>query len=370
MKKKSVRKISKKKLPVPKMTTRSTELISEELFDDIHALIESRRNHIAQALRTELVKLYWSIGDRIRRKLLKEKRAGYGKENVQTLSGKLSMEYGRRGYSKSNIFNMIRLSEVFPEPKIFQTLSGKLGWSHFLEIIYLSDDLQRDFYAEMCRIGHWSVRELRENINSMLFERTALSRKPAKLVKQELQKLRDESELTPDLVFREPYLLDFLGMQDTYSEKDFESAIIRNMENVLMEFGDGFTFVARQKRIRIGNQDYYLDLLFFHRKLRRMVAVELKIGKFQAADKGQMELYLRWLEKHEKQKDEETPLGLILCADKSDEHIELLQLEKSGIRVATYLTGLPPRSLLQKKLQEAIVQAREKYPSEGEQLEI
>jgi predicted nuclease of restriction endonuclease-like (RecB) superfamily len=233
-----------------------------------------------------------------------------------------------------------------------------LGWSHFVEIIPLKDELQRDFYAEMCRVERWSVRTLRQKIGGMLFERTALSRKPGELAKQELAALRDEDKLTPDLVFRDPYFLDFLGLKDTYNEKDLEAAILREMEAFILELGVGFTFLARQKRITVDDTDYYLDLLFFHRKLRRLVAIELKMGKFRAADKGQMELYLRWLEKYEQQEKEESPIGLILCAGKSEEHVELLQLERSGIRVAEYMTELPPRDLLRKKLHEAIILAR------------
>jgi hypothetical protein len=160
------------------------------------------------------------------------------------------------------------------------------------------------------------------------------------------------------LVFRDPYFLDFLGLKDTYSEKDIEAAILRELENFILELGAGFTFVARQKRITVDNEDYHIDLLFYHRKLRRLVVIDLKLGKFQASDKGQMELYLRWLEKYEQQPGEESPVGLILCAGKSEEHVELLQLSKSGIRVAAYLTELPPRKLLQKKLHEAVVLAK------------
>lgn len=288
---------------------------------------------------------------------MQKRRAGYGEEIVQTLSGKLTESYGR-GYSKSNLFNMIRIVQVFPDFEIIQTLSQQLGWSHFLEIMYLPNAMQRDFYAEMCRIERWSVRELRKKIDGMLFERTALSKKPTKLIKHELRNLRDKDLLTPDLVFHEPYYLDFLGVKDTYSENDLESAILRELESFILELGDGFTFVARQKRMTVDKRDYFLDLLFYHRKLHRLVAIELKLGNFQAADKGQMELYLRWLEKHEQQKNEETPIGLILCAGKSDEHIELLQLGKSGIRVATYLTELPPRKLLQKRFHQAIAKSR------------
>jgi predicted nuclease of restriction endonuclease-like (RecB) superfamily len=199
---------------------------------------------------------------------------------------------------------------------------------------------------------------LRQRIGSMLFERTALSRKPEMLVEQELAKLREEDALTPDLVFRDPYFLNFLGLKNVYSENDLEEAILREMEQFILELGAGFTFVARQKRIVIDSEDFYLDLLFYHRKLRRLVAVELKLERFKAADKGQMELYLRWLEKHDMEPGEETPIGLILCAEKGDERVELLQLDKSGIRVASYLTELPPRQLLRRKLHETMIVAR------------
>ena len=241
-----------------------------------------------------------------------------------------------------------------------------MGWSHFIEIIPLKNDLQRDFYAEMCRVEQWSVRRLREKIGGMLFERTALSKKPVSLARLELAALRTEDKLTPDLVFRDPYFLDFLGLKGAYSEKDLEAAILKELESFILELGVGFGFVARQKRITVDDEDYYLDLLFFHRKLRRLVAVELKLGKFRAADKGQMELYLRWLEKHEKEPGEGPPIGLILCADKSDEHVELLQLGKSGIRVAAYLTELPPRKLLQQKLHSALTLARKRLEEKAE----
>ena len=261
---------------------------------------------------------------------------------------------------------MIQFTQVFKDEQNVATLSRNLGWSHFVEIIPLKDELQRNFYAEMCRVERWSVRQLRQKINGMLFQRTALSKKPTRLVKEELTALREQNKITPDLVFRDPYFLDFLGLKDTYSEKDLEEAILRELESFILEFGIGFTFVARQKRITVDDEDYYIDLLFYHRTLRRLVAIELKLGKFKAADKGQMELYLRWLEKYEQQSGEGSPIGLILCADKSDEHVELLQLSKSGIRVAAYLTELPPRTLLQKKLHEAITLAKAQIETKRE----
>lgn len=258
---------------------------------------------------------------------------------------------------------MSQLAEAFPDEQIIYTLSREVSWSHFVEILPLKDQLRRDFYTEMSRIERWSVRTLRQKIGGMLYERTALSNKPDTLIKRELRALREDDRPTPDLIFRDPYFLDFLGLKDTYSEKDIETAILRELEKFLLELGAGFTFVARQKRITVDDEDYYLDLLFYNRKLRRMVAVELKLDKFKPAYKGQMELYLRWLEKYEQEPVEESPIGLILCAGKSEEQIELLQLSESGIRVAAYLTELPPRELLRQKLHEAMMLARARLES-------
>jgi len=261
---------------------------------------------------------------------------------------------------------MIQFAEVFPNKEIVVSLIRQLSWTHFIALIPLKDDLQRDFYAEMCRIERWSVRTLRKKIDGMLYERTAISKKPDKLIEKDLAALREEDKLTTDLVFRDPYFLDFLGLKDTYSEKDLETAILREMESFILELGAGFSFVARQKRISIDSDDYYLDLLFFHRKLKRLIAIELKLGKFKAAYKGQMELYLRWLEKYEKEPGEKTPLGLILCAGKASEQIELLELDKSGIRVAEYMTELPKRELLKQKLHKAVELARKRLKAGAE----
>jgi predicted nuclease of restriction endonuclease-like (RecB) superfamily len=328
------------------------------LLEDIRELIESARQNVASAVNTGLSILYWRVGERIRKDILNEKRATYGRKIVPTLSAKLVPQFGS-GFSARNLFRMIHFSEVFNDMEIVVTLARNLSWSHFVEIIPIKDDLKRDFYSEMCRIERWNVRTLRKKIDSMLFERTAISRKPEELAKHEISSLREEDILTPDLVFRDPYLLDFLGLTGAYNEKDFEAAVLREMESFILELGTGFSFIARQKRITVDNDDYYLDLLFFHRKLKRLVAVELKLTKFKPAYKGQMELYLRWLEKYETEPGEETPLGLILCAGKSSEQIELLQLDKSGIKVAEYLTQLPDRELLRQKLHKAVIMARE-----------
>lgn len=202
------------------------------------------------------------------------------------------------------------------------------------------------------------MRTLRERKDAMLFERTALSRQPEVLIASELATLRNTRELTPALVLKDPYVLDFLGLQDRYLEKDLEDAILRELENFLLELGAGFTFVARQKRIQIDNDDFYIDLLLYNRRLKRLVAIELKLGEFKAEYKGQMELYLRWLAKHEQEPGEAQPLGIILCSGKKQEQIELLELNASGIHVAEYLTTLPPREVLQAKLHEAITRSR------------
>jgi predicted nuclease of restriction endonuclease-like (RecB) superfamily len=262
---------------------------------------------------------------------------------------------------------MVQLAERFPDSKIVAALLRQLGWTHFTLLLPIADPLKRDFYAEMCRIEGWNTRTLQKKIDSMLFERTALSQKPDELIRLELDALRHEDLLTPDLVFRDPYFLDFLGLNDRYLEKDVEDAILRELEQFLLELGVGFTFVARQKRIQVDNDDYYLDLLFFHRRLKRLVAIELKLGQFKPADKGQMELYLRWLDRYERQTGEEPPIGLILCAGKKRETVELLELDKSSIRVAEYLTDLPSREILEQELHKAMVQARQRFKLQKEQ---
>jgi len=327
------------------------------LLTEVRGLILAAREGIARTFNSGLTQLYWEIGNRIRKDVLKEKRAEYGEQIVSALSAQLSKEFGR-GFSKRNLFNMVRFAEAFPEPKIVHALSAQLGWTHFRQIIYLDDELKRDFYAEMCRIERWSTRTLEKKIGGMLYERTALSKKADKLIRQELAALREEDRLTPDLVFRDPYVLDFLGLRDTYAEKDLESAILRAMEAFLLELGVGFAFLERQKRITVDGEDHYLDLLFYHRHLRRLVAVDLKLEEFKPGDKGQMEFYLRWLDRHERKPGEEAPIGLILCAGQRRETVELLNLEESGIRVSSYWTEIMPREQLQKKLHEAVRLAR------------
>jgi predicted nuclease of restriction endonuclease-like (RecB) superfamily len=334
-----------------------------KLHAELRELILATRERVAQAVNSGLTLLYWQVGDRIRRHVLKEKRAAYGEEIVSALATQLTAEFGE-GYGRRNLFRMIRFAEVFPDAKIVSALLTQLGWTHFTHIIRIDDPLKRDFYAEMCRIEHWSTRTLAQKIQSMLFERTALSKKPEKLARQELAALRDHDRVSPDLVFRDPYVLGFLGLKDTYAEKDLETAILRDIEAFLVELGRGFTFVARQKRMTIDGIDHYLDLLFFHRDLRRLIGIELKLGEFQAADKGQMELYLGWLRQYEQREHEEPPLGLILCAGRREETIRLMKPEQTDIRVASYIDRLLPQKQLEQKLHEAVRLARERLAAE------
>ncbi|RPX18532.1 YhcG family protein [Pseudomonas aeruginosa] len=327
------------------------------LLGDIRALIEAARKRAASAVNSELSMLYWRIGQRIHTQVLEGRRADYGEEVVSTLAAQLVKEYGG-SFSVKNLRRMVQFAVAYPDERIVVSLIRQLSWTHFIALIPLKDPLQRDYYAQMASAERWSVRTLRERIDSMLYERTALSQKPEETIAQELATLRDAQRMTPALVMRDPYILDFLGLRDSWQESDLEAAVIREMESFLLELGAGFSFVARQKRIPIDDEDFHLDLLFYNRKLRRLVAVELKIGEFKAAYKGQMELYLRWLDKHEREPEEAPPLGIILCTGKKREQIELLELDKSGIHVAEYLTSLPPRAVLGEKLQQATERAR------------
>lgn len=336
------------------------------LLTEIKQLIDTVKQRVSATVNAELTLLYWKIGQRIRTEILKGERAEYGGQIVGTLAQQLEQDYGR-GFSQKNLRHMMRFSEAFPDEGIVSALSRQLAWSHFLEIIYHKEPLAHNFYAEMCRIEHWNVRTLRQKVDSMLFERTALSRKPGKLAQHELEVLHKENKLTPNLVLKDPYILDFLELNDRYLEKDLEDAILREIENFLLELGAGFTFVERQKRLQIDNDNYHIDLLFYNRKLKRLIAIDLKLGNFEHKHKSQMELYLRWLAKHEQEPDEAPPLGIILCAGKKHEQIELLELDKSGIHVAEYLTTLPPRAVLQAKLHESIEIAKRRFlPKEGD----
>jgi predicted nuclease of restriction endonuclease-like (RecB) superfamily len=338
------------------------------LLGDVRQLIVEARAHSASAVNVTLARLHWLIGKRIRKEILKGERAEYGQEILATLSQQLVVEFGN-GYSYSALTRMVKFVEIFSDEQVIATLSRTLSWSHFCELLPLKDQMQREFYTELCRVERWSIRTLRAKIGGMLYERTALSRKPAKLAQKELAALRDEDRLSTDLVLRDPYLLDFLGLKDAYQERDLEAAILREMERFILELGSGFAFLSRQKRFTLDGEDFHIDLLFYQRDLRRLVAVELKLDRFRPEHKGQMELYLRWLDKHERKHGEEAPIGIILCSGKDHGRIELLELDKTGIHVAEYLTVLPPKELMQRKLQEAVALSRAKLENQGDATE-
>ena len=327
------------------------------LLADLRQLIEQARQMAVVAVNANLTLMYWRIGQRIGTEVLAGQRAAYGEGIVVTLSRQLVTDYGR-GFEEKNLRRMVQFAELFASEEMVVTLSRQLSWSHFLALLPLKDPLARDFYAQMASMERWSVRTLRERIDSMLFERTAVSKQPDALIRQELDALQTQGEVTAPLLLKDPYVLDFLALQDRYLEKGLEDAILRELEQFLLELGAGFSFVARQRRIQLDSDDFYIDLLFYNRKLRRLVAVELKLGEFKAEYKGQMELYLRWLAKHDQEPGDLPPLGIILCTGKKSEQIELLELDKSGIHVAEYLTVLPAREVFEQKIQDALAQAR------------
>ncbi len=337
-----------------------SHLVASKLFSEISQLIETAQKRVAQKVNASLVQLYWQIGVRINTEILSDKRAEYGKQIIKQLAQQLNQRYGR-GFNERSLFRMVRFAKQFSDKEIVVTLSPLLSWSHFIELIAFDDPLKQQFYTGMCRLERWSVRELRKKIDGMLYERTGISKEPEKLITQELNNLQFNNQFSQSLVFRDPYILDFLKLPTNYSEKTLEDAILDELCLFLQEIGTDFCFIGRQKRITVDNEDYYIDLLTYHRGLSRLVAIELKLGRFTAAHKGQIELYLKWLDKHERRPGENKPLGLILCANKNEEHIELLELNKSGIHVAQYLTELPERAMLEEKLRFAIASGKQKH---------
>ncbi|TCN56584.1 DUF1016 domain-containing protein [Flavobacterium circumlabens] len=329
-----------------------------ELLNSIVGLIDQTRHFVAKTVNQELTLLYWKIGKTINEEILKNDRADYGKKLIKNLSEDLFNRYGS-GFNKRNLHSFIKLNSIIPDITIVHTVCAQLSWSHIRTLIYIENNIKREFYVQMSIHERWSVRTLQERIDSMLFERTAISKKPEETIINDLELLKTEKQISPDLIFRDPYFLDFLGLHDSYSEKDLESSILAQLQNFITEIGSEFAFLARQKRITIDDEDFYIDLLFYHRGLRRLVAIDLKLGKFKAGYKGQMELYLRWLEKNEQKEGENKPIGLILCSEKSPEQINYLMLDNDEqIKVSAYLTQLPEKKLLLEKLEKAIAIAQ------------
>lgn len=334
------------------------------LSQEVAALIRSAKQRAAAAINNEITLLYWQVGNRIRQEVLGGGRADYGKQVIATLATELTAQYGK-GWSKRNLAQMVKFAEVFTDAHIVQTLSAQLSWSHFVILCAIDDPLKRDFYTSMAMQERWPTRTLDERIGALLFERTAISKKPDETIVAELTELRVSGQYNKNLLLKDPYILDFLELNDRYLEKDLEDAILRDIEQFLLELGAGFTFVARQKRIQIDNDDFYIDLLFYNRKLKRLVAIDLKLEKFKHSHKSQMELYLSWLKKYETEEGENPPLGIILCSSKKQEQIELLEMEGSDIHVAEYLTRLIDVELLEQKLQHSIANAKQRLNNQG-----
>lgn len=317
-----------------------------KLFNELTSIIEEGKKSVVAHVNRTLTLIYWQVGYKINEYLLEGERAEYAKNIVVTVSRDLESQYGR-GFTEKNVRRMIQFSKVFKDFEIVATLSAKLSWSHFIEVIPIEKEAKRLFYLQKAMQEGWGVRTLRKQIERKAYERKEIAQIQIK-----------DSLAVADSTFKDPYFLDFLGLKEGYLENDLEAAILKEIELFILELGVGFAFVERQKRMIIDGEDFYLDLLFYHRKLKRLVAIELKLGRFKAAYKGQMELYLKWLQKHEQQKGEETPIGLILCAEKSNEQIELLEMGKNGIMVAEYWTDLPPKEELEEKLHHLLKEAK------------
>jgi predicted nuclease of restriction endonuclease-like (RecB) superfamily len=332
------------------MAKSSKNIIPTEqvLFNELSNLIEQSQQQVAAQANSTLTLLFWHIGNRINNEILQNKRADYGKQIVSTLSTQLKNKYGKN-FEMRNVQRMMQFAEQFDDNSIVVPLARQLSWSHFVTLLPIKTKEAKLFYAQASANEALGIRDLRKQIATKTFERTQIAN---------IQNKSTNTSIYNS--FKDPYLLDFLGLQNTYLEKDLEAAILKELENFILELGKGFAFVERQKRMILDGEDLYLDLLFYHRNLKRLVAIELKLGKFEAKHKGQMELYLKWLDKYEKADGELPPVGLILCAESSREQIELLEMHKDGIMVAEYWTDLPPKKQLEQKIHSLLIEAKER----------
>lgn len=331
----------------------------EQLYNDLCGIIDDVRGRIATYVNTGICLTNWYVGKRIKEDVLYNQRADYGKQVLKNIAKQLVNKYGS-GWGYEKLKHCVRSAYLFSEDEIRYATSTQLNWTHLRILMAVSDNLARQFYMEMCNIERWSTRTLEEKIDEQLYERTAISRRSEEVIKQELQKVRETHAVVPDLVFRSSYFLDMLGLPDMFSEEELETAVLNQVEEFMHELGSDFTLVERQKRITVDAVDYKMDLVFFHRTLRRFVVVDLKLGKFKPSYEGQMLLYLRYLNKNERHDWEESPIGIILCSEGNTEHIEYLMLDESSpIKVAQYYTQLPDKKILAERLQRAIAIAKE-----------
>jgi predicted nuclease of restriction endonuclease-like (RecB) superfamily len=316
------------------------------LLNELSQLIEESKRQVVVQANSTLTLLFWQVGKRINEEVLRNKRAEYGKQIVSTVSAQLEDKYGRN-FAEKNVRRMLQFAAQFPDFEIVVPLARQLSWSHFLIILPLKTTEAKSYYTKLAIAESLGKRDLRKKIAQKSFERTQIANLQNK-----------NTEITDS--FKDPYLLDFLGLHNSFLETDLEEALLKELESFILELGKGFAFIERQKRMIIDGEDFYLDLLFYNRKLRRLVAVELKLGKFEAKHKGQMELYLKWLARYEQAEGEEQPVGLILCAESSREQIELLEMHKDRIMVAEYWTELPPKKQFEKKIHSLLIEARER----------
>lgn len=329
------------------------------LFSDVCDIIDKAKVRIANYVNTNICLTYWNVGKRIKDDVLFNKRAEYGKQIVKNLSYRLNKRYGK-GWGFKTLQHCIRAAYIYSEEEIVYATRRQLYWSHLRSIMYIKDELERKFYIELTALEHWDTRTLDEKIDKNFFLTTALSRRPEELIRKQLNELRETQIINADIVFRSSYFLDMFGLPETFSENELEQKVVDQIEEFMHELGSDFTLIARQKRITVDATDYKMDLVFFHRALRRTIVVDLKLGKFKPSYEGQMLLYLRYINAHERHPWEEAPIGLILCSEGNTEHIEYLMLDESSpIKVAQYYTQLPDKKQLASKLQRAIAIARE-----------
>lgn len=333
---------------ITKQTALLHEVDEAVLFERITAIIENRKYRAAAHANQETTLMFWEIGEYINQTVLDSQRAAYGKKILTELAAKLMARYGNN-FSERNLYRMTLFAERFTDAEILPPLAAKLSWSHFIELLPLKDDEARIYYATSAAALGYGTKELRRQISRKAYERREIAD----------TELGDGS-VVPFNVFKDPYLLDMFGLKDNYLEADLEKAILEDIKAFFLEFGHGFAYVDSQKRMIVDGEDIELDLLFYHREIKRLVAVELKLGRFKAAYMGQMLLYLKWLDKYERKDGEEAPIGIILCATANREKVELLEMDKAGIAVAEYWTHLPPKAEFEARIKAIMVEAKER----------
>ena len=331
--------------------------ISDHLYEGVSAIIDNARRLVSVYVNAHASMTFWNVGKYIIDDMEYRTYSAYGKKILATLSQRLTARYGR-GYTYSALTRMMKVARLYSDNEMFAMLSQTLSWSHFLELITIEDETKRLFYQQMSIGDHWSVQQLRDKQDEMAYERSLIVAKPDDEKVKKLENITVQ-QTEPDVVLKSSYVLNFLGLNDYYTEKELENAIASQLENFILELGQGFAFLERQKRFTIDGTDYYLDLLFYHRKLKCLVAIDLKLGKFKPQYKGQMELYLKYMQKYEMQPDENPPIGLLLCSEGNTEHVELMMLDEDRIKVAQYLTCLPDKQWFVDKLNRSILIAKE-----------